>query len=144
MTHTSGHTHTGIRQVDAAARPERLHPAATSLLLQPDRREVRFGVRGLLTHSPVFGQAVEVSASGLRLESYSALVVGGRYVFRLNYGARFLNLPGKVAWSRLARFEPTSQGRRAVHEAGIELDAGQDERRWRSALANRACVALGA
>jgi hypothetical protein len=108
------------------------------------RGQLRFAARALEVQSPVFGQAVELSAGGLRLESRSRLVTDARYVFRLSYGTRFLNLPGRVAWSELHRVETSERGRRAVYQTGVELDCGEVRSRWHAALADRAIAALDA
>ena len=71
------------------------------------------------------------------------LVVGGSYVLRLNHGARFLNLPGRVAWCRPVRLEVTARGRRTIYQAGVELRRAEPDPRWRAALAERAGVAVG-
>ena len=78
----------------------------------------------------------------MRLESVSRLVVGADYVFRLNYGARFLNLPGRVAWCRPHRIEITERGTRTIYWTGIELSPSEPDPRWRAALADRAGTAV--
>ncbi len=126
MTHTSTEIGARRRQAKPPERPTRTFPAEAPRLFAPRRRQARFAAHGLSVDSPVFGRAVEVSASGLRLESLVDLVVGAGYVFRLSHGCRFLNLRGRVAWSRLDRIEVTRQGNRRIFQAGIELEPGQE------------------
>lgn len=144
MTHASGQTQANSWHAVVPPRPAPPPPADVVLPLPSRRRRVRFGVRGLQVQAPVFGRVIEASERGLRLESPSPLVPGSAYVFRLSYGSRFLELPGRVVWSRLDRFEGTRRGPRAIFHAGIELEPGEAEPGWRAALAERAGVALGA
>jgi hypothetical protein len=95
----------------------------------PLRRHSRHATRNLQLESPVFGWAINVSESGLCLESLSELVIGGEYVFRLRYGTRFLNLPGQVVWSSFDRTEMTRKGVVKVYQTGIEL-APETEEAW--------------
>jgi hypothetical protein len=104
---------------------------------------MRFGCRTLLVQSPLFGQVIEVSAGGMRLESSLELIVCRSYIFRLASGADFLNLPGRVTWCRLQRVEVTRRGSRRFYQLGIDLDLGESASRWRTAVADRAGVALG-
>ncbi len=143
MTHTAGYSQRTDRQAGPPLQPARGLPADVSLSREIRRRQVRFGASALRVQSPVFGAAVEISAGGLRLESVAPLVVGGNYVFRLNYGTCFLNLPGRVAWCRPHRVEITEQGGRTIFQTGIELHPGEPGARWRAALADRAGVAVG-
>lgn len=88
---------------------------------EPLRRHTRYATRNLQIDSPVYGWAINVSQSGLCMESLAELVTGAEYLFRLQYGSRFLSLPGRVAWSRLDRTEMTRKGGIKVFQTGIEL-----------------------
>ena len=135
MTRTS--THVGSeRSFDQAQThvPSTL-PAEAPRLFAARRSQARFLVRRVELLSPVFGAVIEVSAAGLQLESAAPLFTGASYVFRLSVGGRFLSRPGRVAWSRLDRFESTGRGTRPVFQAGIDLEAAPGARAWRSALA---------
>lgn len=101
---------------------------------EPLRRHTRYATRNLQIESPVYGWAINVSESGLCLESLSELVSAGRYVFRLRYGARFLSLPGRAAWCRLDRTEMTRKGGVKVYQAGIELALEESGEAWLGAL----------
>ncbi len=111
--------------------------------LRQRRREGRFTARRLQVQSPAFGQVVDVSEGGLRLESGSKLVAGADYVFRLNRGALFLNLPGQVVWCRLDRVEITTRGAIGIYQAGVELDPRTPGRSWRQTIADQSGAALG-
>ena len=125
MTHTT--TEIGAKRRRAEPFPPiRTLPAEASRLFAPRRCRARFAAHGLRIESPVFGRAVDVSPRGLRIESPAQLAVGAGYVFRLNHGCRSLHLRGRVAWSRLDRFEATRAGNRPVFQAGIELEPGQE------------------
>lgn len=142
MTHTAGYPQPTDRPAGPLQQPSG-GPGAAAALPREFRRNARFGATGLAVQSPVFGTAVDVSARGLRLESTEPLVVGGRYAFRLNYGVRFLNLPGRVTWCRPQRLEVTARGVRKIYQAGVELCRSVPDRQWRAALAERAGVAVG-
>ena len=101
---------------------------------EPLRRHTRYATRNLQIESPVYGWAINISRSGLCLESLSELVDGARYVFRLRYGTRFLNLPGRVAWARLDRTEMTRKGGIEVYQAGIELGLEESGQVWLDAV----------
>ena len=97
---------------------------------EPLRRHTRYATRNLQIESPVYGWAVNISESGVCLESLSEPVNGAEYVFRLRYGSQFLNLPGRVAWSRLDRTEMTRRGGVKVYQSGIELDLEESHASW--------------
>ncbi len=143
MTHTAGYPKPTKRRAGPPPQPLRGLVAAVSVPRQIRRQSVRFGAVGLRVQSPVFGAAVEISEGGLRLESTTPLVVAGSYLFRLNHGVRFLDLPGRVAWCRPVRLEVSARGRRTVYQAGVELRLAEPDRQWRAALAERAGVAEG-
>lgn len=143
MTHTTRQIELSDSQTGQVDNPRNGLRGSELRLEEPRRRQMRFACSQLQVHSPVFGWAVELSAGGLRLESPATLLVGARYVFRLNYGARFLNLPGRVVWCRHVRTEITERGARLISQVGIELQPGDSSSSWRAALANRANMALG-
>ena len=101
---------------------------------EPLRRHTRYATRNLQIESPVYGWAVNISQSGLCLESLVELVGGAQYVFRLSYGSSFLNLPGRVAWCRLDRTEMTRKGEVKVYKAGIELVLEESDDSWLEAV----------
>lgn len=101
---------------------------------EPLRRHTRHATRNLQMESPVYGWAINISQSGLCLESLSKLVAGGRYLFRLRYGTRFLSLPGQVAWCRLDRTETTRKGGVKVYQTGIELTLDASAEDWLEAV----------
>jgi hypothetical protein len=144
MTHTAGHPQRTDRPAGPPQPPSHGLAAEASLAPEIRRRHVRFGARALPVQSPVFGAAIEISDGGMRLESTAPLVVGGSYTFRLAYGARYLNLPGRVAWCRPHRLQITERGSCTIYQAGVELRRREPDRQWRAALAERAGVSLGA
>ena len=101
---------------------------------EPLRRHTRYATRNLQIESPLYGWAINVSQSGVCLESLSELVTGAEYVFRLRYGSKFLNLPGRVAWSRLDRTEMTRKGGVKVFQTGIELGLEESGELWLEAV----------
>ena len=101
---------------------------------EPLRRHTRYATRNLQIESPVYGWAINVSQSGVCLESLSELVTGAEYVFRLRYGSKFLSLPGRVAWCRLDRTEMTRKGGVKVFQAGLELGLEESGELWLEAV----------
>ena len=101
---------------------------------EPLRRHTRYATRNLQIESPVYGWAVNVSESGLCMESLSELVTGAEYIFRLRYGAQFLSLTGRVAWCRLNRTEITRKGNVKVFQTGIELALEGSGEAWLDAV----------
>jgi hypothetical protein len=113
------------------------HTTLTQFALQsrePLRRHTRYATRNLQIESPVYGWAINISQSGLCMESLSELVSGARYVFRLSYGPRFLSLSGSVSWCRVDRTEMTRKGGVKVYQAGIELALDQSSEAWLEAV----------
>jgi len=101
---------------------------------EPQRRHTRYATRNLQIESPVYGWATNISEAGLCVESLSELVCGAEYVFRLHYGSRFINLAGRVTWSRLDRTEITRQGCLKVYQTGIELALDGSSETWLAAV----------
>ena len=101
---------------------------------EPLRRHTRYATRNLQIDSPVYGWAINISQSGLCMESLAELVPGAEYVFRLHYGSQFLSLPGRVAWSCLDRTEMTRKGGVKVYQTGIELALQETGEAWLEAV----------
>ena len=101
---------------------------------EPLRRHTRYATRNLQIDSPVYGWAVNISQSGLCMESLAELVAGSEYVFRLRYGSKFLSLSGRVAWCRLDRTEMTRKGGVKVYQTGIELALQESGESWLEAV----------
>ena len=113
------------------------HTTLTQVALQsrePLRRHTRYATRNLQIESPVYGWAINISQSGLCMESLSKLVRDARYVFRFRYGTQFLNLTGRVAWCRVDRTEMTRKGGVKVYQAGIELALKDSGESWLEAV----------
>lgn len=111
---------------------------------EPARRHARHATRNLQIESPVYGWTVNISESGLCLESLVELVAGAEYVFRVSYGSHFLSLPGRVVWSRLDRTEITRKGQVEVYRSGIELLPEGCGRTWVDAVERLTGVTLRA
>ncbi len=111
---------------------------------EPLRRHTRYGTRNLQVESPVYGWAINLSESGLCLESLGELVAGAEYTFRLSFGSSFLSLPGRVAWCRLDRSEMTRQGSVEVYQTGIEVAPEVSSETWLDAVGRLTGVTLRA
>jgi hypothetical protein len=111
---------------------------------EPLRRHTRYATRNLQIESPVYGWAINISESGLCLESLAELVAGAEYLFRLRHGASFLSLPGRVAWCHRDRTEMTRKGGVEVYQAGIEIALQDTSPPWLNAVEQLTGVTLRA
>jgi hypothetical protein len=120
-------------------RERRIHP----------RYEVE-NVQGVLSFS-VQAKVLNLSLTGVAIETTSALRIGKAYTFRFGHGARALTVSGKVQWSFLRRTEKTLTGEvRPIYETGIAFEgvlseAGDDLRHFLQETAildteNRLCA----
>jgi hypothetical protein len=92
---------------------------------QDRRRYPRYEVqeaRGLLAFS-VEAKILNLSLTGVAIETSSALRIGQRYSFRIGGGEGGFSLPGTVRWSTLLRTEKTPSGDfQPIFEAGLAFD----------------------
>lgn len=102
---------------------------------EDDRGGPRYVTRKVALESPIRAAVVDVSESGMGLESGDPLRVSASYVFRVRLGRRDLGLPGKVEWCRL-----TGTRRRkgdpyaTVYRAGVSFSPGPAHGVWRAQL----------
>ncbi len=98
------------------------------------RRHRRFPTSQIRVDAPIAGTVLNISESGIALETSGKLMVGNSYIFRMRHGSRVLTLPGTVEWCRMTATR-TEEGESAlVYRAGIAFAESRSSRAWRDAL----------
>lgn len=96
-------------------RPQEASPEAAERRAQP-----RYDIGDLLLNGPVGARILDVSATGLGLETMERLSVGREARFELVEPSRRLRIPGRPIWCRLVRTVGTASGDRVpVYRAGV-------------------------
>ena len=95
------------------------------------RRHRRYGVHDV--HGSLVLQlqvrVLDMSLTGLAIESWRPLEIGGRYDLKLHHDQEELAVPAQVQWSHLVRVEPTRSGEtRSVYRAGLDYRAALDDK----------------
>lgn len=99
------------------------------------RQAQRYATRDIAVEFPIGAAVLDVSATGMGIQSSQQLRVGSDYVFRVQMGAKSLGLPGRVEWCRFAGTAGTAGAERsAVYKAGISFAAGTARETWGVAL----------
>lgn len=99
------------------------------------RASQRYATRDFAVEFPIGAAVVDVSESGMGIESSCQLRVGASYVFRVQLGSKSYGMPGKVEWCRFAGTngmvgaDPT-----AVYKAGVSFSTGPAKETWSLAL----------
>lgn len=86
---------------------------------KPLRSHTRRRVEDVRVEVPIRGQIVDLSESGLGIESSQPLEVGRRYAFRLKTRRARPEFLGEVRWCRLESFGSGQND--PVYRAGVEL-----------------------
>jgi len=99
------------------------------------RVQARYATRDIAVEFPIGAAVVDVSESGMGIESNQQLRVGADYVFRVQMGAKSFGLPGKVEWCRFARSKGIDgKEYAAVYKAGVSFAHGPAQETWCEAL----------
>lgn len=99
------------------------------------RSQVRYATRDIAVEFPIGAAVVDVSESGMGIESNQQLRVGADYVFRVQMGSKSFGLPGKVEWCRFARSKGLEGAEYvAVYKAGVSFAHGPAQETWSEAL----------
>ena len=99
------------------------------------RSNQRYATEDLVVEFPVGAAVVDVSESGMGIESSKQLRVGASYVFRVQMGERSFGMPGRVEWCRFAGTNGTKGADpAAVYKAGVSFSSGPARRSWSNAL----------
>ena len=99
------------------------------------RSQVRYATRDIAVEFPIGAAVVDISESGMGIESNQQLRVGADYVFRVQMGTKSFGLPGKVEWCRFARTKAENGAElAAVYKAGVSFAHGPAQETWSEAL----------
>jgi hypothetical protein len=99
------------------------------------RTQERYATRDIAVEFPIGAAVVDVSESGMGIESNQQLRVGADYVFRVQMGVKSFGLPGKVEWCRFARTKGLGGVEyAAVYKAGVSFAHGPAQETWSEAL----------
>ncbi len=105
------------------------------LILDEIRLQARYATREIQLEFPVRGRVVDVSESGIGLESPQKLIVGARFHFRVRNRSKSLCLPGRVEWCRLTGTRTGDGGEIVpVFRSGVAIDDCLSRRAWQGAL----------
>jgi hypothetical protein len=100
-----------------------------------DRSQQRYATRDIAVQFPIGAAVIDISESGMGIESGQQLRVGASYVFRVQMGPKSFGLPGKVEWCRFARTKGKSGiDRTPVYKAGVSFSGGPAQETWGEAL----------
>ena len=101
----------------------------------PERIQQRYATRDIAVEFPIGAAVVDISESGMGIESNQQLRIGANYVFRVQMGAKSFGLPGKVEWCRFARTKGVDALERLpVYKAGVSFAGGPARDSWCEAL----------
>lgn len=99
------------------------------------RAQARYATRDIAVEFPIGAAVLDVSESGMGIESNQQLRVGADYVFRVQMGPKSFGLPGKVEWCRFTRTRGIDgRDRAAVYKAGVSFAQGPAQETWSEAL----------
>lgn len=100
-----------------------------------ERVQRRYATRDIAVQFPVGAAVIDISESGMGIESGQQLRVGASYVFRVQMGPKSFGLPGKVEWCRFARTDGSLGVDRApIYKAGVSFSGGPAQETWGQAL----------
>ncbi len=102
---------------------------------QDPRAATRYATKDFAVEFPIGAAVIDVSKSGMGIESNQQLRVGASYVFRVQLGAKSFGLPGRVEWCRFAGTSGTrGADHAAIYKAGVSFSTGPAQDNWRAAL----------
>lgn len=88
-----------------------------------NRENLRWTLPDVTVEVPVPSRLLNMSVSGMAVESNRGLPVGGSWVFRIGNGAFAYDIPGKVRWCRLDRTVRVSEEVRPIYRTGVAFDS---------------------
>lgn len=86
------------------------------------RKNLRWSLKDVKVNVPLPAKLVNMSVSGMAVESKRGLPVGGQWVFRVETDARVFDIPGIVRWCRLSKTIQIAGEFQAVYQIGIAFD----------------------
>ncbi len=99
------------------------------------RSSQRYATKDFAVEFPIGAAVVDVSESGMGIESNQQLRVGASYVFRVQMGTKSFGMPGRVEWCRFAGTNGShGADPAAVYKAGVSFSTGPAKETWAAAL----------
>lgn len=87
-----------------------------------NRENLRWTPKEVRVEVPMPSKLVNMSISGMAVESDRGLPVGGSWIFRVGTEAVAYEIPGKICWCRLQRTVKIDDEVRPVYRTGVEFD----------------------
>jgi len=87
-----------------------------------NRQNLRWTPKEMRVEVPMPSTLVNMSISGMAVESSRGLPVGGSWVFRVGTAAVAYEIPGKICWCRLQRTVKIHDEVRPIYRTGVEFD----------------------
>ncbi|MCH7665727.1 MAG: PilZ domain-containing protein [Acidobacteria bacterium] len=87
-----------------------------------NRENLRWTPKELRVEVPMPSKLVNMSISGMAVESNRGLPVGGSWIFRVGTDAIAYEIPGKICWCRLQRTVKIDGEVRPIYRTGVEFD----------------------
>lgn len=89
---------------------------------QDNRENLRWTPKEVRVEVPMPSKLVNMSISGMAVESDRGLPVGGSWIFRVGTEAITYEIPGKICWCRLQRTVKIDDEVRPIYRTGVEFD----------------------
>jgi len=87
-----------------------------------NRENLRWTPKEVRVEVPMPSKLVNMSISGMAVESNRGLPVGGSWIFRVGTDAIAYEIPGKICWCRLQRTVKIDGEVRPIYRTGVEFD----------------------
>lgn len=87
-----------------------------------NRENLRWTPTDVRVDVPMPSKLVNMSVSGMAVESNRGLPVGGSWVFQVGAGSISYEIPGKICWCRLQRTVKIDDEVRPIYHTGVEFD----------------------
>lgn len=87
-----------------------------------NRENPRWTPKDVRVEVPMPSKLINMSVSGMAVESDRGLPVGGSWLFRVGTDAAAYEIPGKISWCRLERTIKIDDEVQPVYRTGVEFD----------------------
>lgn len=113
----SGQERTADATVDAL-----VHGVDTATAHKGNRENLRWTLEDVTVEVPVPSKLINMSITGMAVESNRGLPVGGSWVFRVGNGAFAYDIPGRVRWCKLDRTVKIADEVQPIFRTGVAFD----------------------
>ncbi len=114
--------HSGKSQAGNATIDGLVRGVDTAGTRKGNRENHRWSLDNITVEVPVPSRLLNMSVSGMAVESNRGLPVGGSWVFRIGNGSFAYDIPGKVRWCRLNRTVKIAEEIRPIYRTGVAFD----------------------